>query len=104
MKSSGFLAGAHQLPRVATSATAELIISFNEGGNNATYDLIFNSIPAPIAAHIHVNAGPSQNGSVGVPLWAANFAPVPGAGPVSGLVASNAVPTDAFVGPLEVVI
>ena len=85
-----------------TDATGTLIITFNGDSNNVTYDLDFNNVPVPTAAHIHINAGPDQNGSVAIPLWMGNFAPDASAGPVSGRVASNAVAAAAFVGPLEV--
>lgn len=95
-------AGAQQLPAVTTDATATATLSFNEDSQNITYYLDFNNVPQPVASHIHVNAGPGENGSVGVPLWNAVFAPVPGAGPVSGRVASNTATPTGFVGPLEV--
>lgn len=96
-------AGAQNSPAVndPTVGTANLLITFNTASNNITYQLTALNISEIKAAHIHVNAGPGANGSVGIPLYQAPFVSFPNA-TTTGLIAASALTPAVFVGPLEV--
>lgn len=96
-------AGAQNSPVVndPTVGSANLLITFNTGSNNITYQLTAFNISEVKAAHIHVNAGPGANGSVAIPLYQSRFVSLPNA-TTTGLLAASALTPAVFVGPLEV--
>ena len=80
--------------------SATLLVSFNTASNNITYQIVAHSITELLVAHIHLPATSSMNGSVAIPLFQAQFDPVPGS-TTSGLIAAATVTPAEFVGPLE---
>ncbi|KAL3147343.1 hypothetical protein ABBQ32_002826 [Trebouxia sp. C0010 RCD-2024] len=81
---------------------AFLIISFNTGSNNITYQLTADNITEVMAGHIHIAPSVGANGSVSIPLYQAPYVNLPGA-TTTGLLAASALTPSAFVGPyLEV--
>lgn len=96
-------AGSQILPPVndPTVGEAFLLVSFNTDSNNITYQLVADAVTELLVAHIHLPATSTMNGSVAIPLFQAQFDPVPGAA-TSGLIAAATVTPAEFVGPLEV--
>lgn len=81
---------------------AFLVISFNTGSNNITYQLTADNITEVMAGHIHIAPSVGANGSVSIPLYQAPYLNLPGA-TTTGLLAAAALTPSAFVGPyLEV--
>ena len=79
---------------------ASLMISFNPDSNNITYNLVAEGVTELLVAHIHLPATNGMNGSVAIPLFQAQFDPVPGS-TTSGLIAAATLTPPEFVGPLE---
>lgn len=96
-------AGSQILPPVTDPTVGEafLLVSFNTDSNNITYQLVADAVTELLVAHIHLPATSTMNGSVAIPLFQAQFDPVPGAA-TSGLIAAATVTPAEFVGPLEV--
>lgn len=102
-KHSVLSAGSQILPPVNDPSVGEafLLVSFNTDSNNITYQLVADAITELLVAHIHLPATSTMNGSVAIPLFQAQFDPVPGA-TTTGLIAAATVTPAEFVGPLEV--
>lgn len=97
------IAGSQILPPISDPSVGEafLLVSFNTDSNNITYQLVADSVTELLVAHIHLPATSSMNGSVAIPLFQAQFDPIPGS-TTSGLIAAATVTPATFVGPLEV--
>ena len=100
---SSLVAGSQILPPISDPSVGEafLLVSFNTDSNNITYQLVADSVTELLVAHIHLPATSSMNGSVAIPLFQAQFDPIPGS-TTSGLIAAATVTPAMFVGPLEV--
>ncbi len=103
MWQSSLIAGSQILPPISDPSVGEafLLVSFNTDSNNITYQLVADSVTELLVAHIHLPATSSMNGSVAIPLFQAQFDPIPGSA-TSGLIAAATVTPAMFVGPLEV--
>ena len=97
------MTGSQILPPIndPSVGNADLLVSFNPQSNNITYQLVAHGVTELLVAHIHLPATSSMNGSVAIPLFQAQFDPIPGS-QTSGLIAAATVTPAEFVGPLEV--